>query len=140
MGEGFILRRWIVSVEGHSDSFYLASSRGKAIASAWRDYASCYDVAFGDFIRRAKCRLDRMVWPNSKFGDPITVGGEPGFYCGHNSQYVQFARPGGDFTLNAHPYDVEPEEYRPHTYRSARQPNDRPSAANPLSPAHEGKA
>lgn len=118
---GFVLRRWIVSVPGYSDQHYLAPSRGKALADAWRSLTEPYpDVTFGEFIRRARCRLDRFEWPGDRFGDAITVGGKPAFYCGANSQYVQFARPGGKFTLNAHPLDVKPIEYRPHSYRSEK--------------------
>ena len=120
-GQGFSLRRWIVSVDGYGDEHYLAPSRGKALADAWRGFTEPYpDLTFGDFIKRARCRLDRMVWPGSRFGDPITVGGKPAFYCGANRQYVQIAYPGGEFTLNAHPLDVKPIEYRPETYRSEK--------------------
>lgn len=112
----FILRRWYVSVSGYSDQVYLASTRGKALAEAWRAYSSVYDVEFGDFLRVARCRLDRS--PPDWFGAPIMVGGLPGFYCGHAGQYVEFARDGGEHTLLSHPLDVTPEQYRPRAYRS----------------------
>ena len=110
----FPLRRYEVTV-GHSGSgIYLAKSRGRALADAWRSDAF-EGYTFGEFLKMARCRLTDWQLPAM----PITVCGKPAFYVDHNSQYVQFVYPNGDFVRNAHPYDVEPEQFRPSAYRSA---------------------
>lgn len=112
--EGFRLRRWEVTVNGYDSSVSLATTRGKALADAWRCDAF-NGVTFGEFLKFARCHLSK--YKPERFGDPITVCGKPAFFVGNNRQYVQIAYPGGEFPLSAHPYDVEPEEYRPDTYR-----------------------
>lgn len=114
MAGTMILRRYIVSVTGWGDASILASSRGKALADAWRSDAFCNNT-FGEFLRFARCRLDR-IQPRAV---DITVSGKPAHGLGHNGQYVQFVYPGKDVVLNAHPLDVLPESARPLAYRSA---------------------
>lgn len=110
--EGFILRRFEVRVHRYGSGIYLAPTRGKALAQAWRSDA--FDgFSFGDFLKIARCRLtEHQVKPV-----PITVLGEPAFKVDHDSQYVQFVYPGGEFVLNAHPLDVLPPSARPRAYR-----------------------
>jgi hypothetical protein len=116
---GFLLKRWTVSVTWSSGTITSADieapTRGKAMADAWRS-----DVfngsTFGEFLRFARAR--RAPEPR-RFGDEIMVLGKPAFFIENNRQYVRFAWPGNGCVFNAHPYDVEPEEYRPSTYRSA---------------------
>lgn len=114
MAEGFIMKRWEVSVAGYGSSIVVAASRGKALADTWR----C-DVfgnqPFGYFLRHARCVRDRSA-PH-RWGDPITILGEPAFFIDNNRQYVQFVYAGKDVVLNSHPYDVLPVEYRPDNYR-----------------------
>ena len=107
------LRRFEVAVAGYGAGIYLAKTRGKALADAWRSDA--FDgYSFGEFLKVARCRLTEYQPPAT----PITVLGKPAFYLDHNQQYVQFVYPDGEFVLNAHPYDVLPEQYRPRAYRS----------------------
>lgn len=112
MSADLILRRWEASVDGYGQSVELATSRGKALSAVWRcDIFNGY--TFGEFLKRARCRLStHQLQPVS-----ITVLGKPAFYLGHNNQYVQFCYPRGEFVLNAHPLDVEPQQYRPCSYR-----------------------
>jgi hypothetical protein len=111
---GLKLRRWEVWVDGYGSSVELATSRGKALASVWRcDIFNGY--TFGEFLKKARCRLSAYQPKPIE----ITVLGKPAFYLDHNNQYVQFAWPDGEFVLNAHPYDVQPESFRPASYRSA---------------------
>jgi hypothetical protein len=110
----FILKRWEVTVSSYGSSIRLAPTRGKAMADTWRCDAFSH-LSFGEFLRIARCR--RTATPPPPFGDPITVCGKVAFFVDRNSQYVQFAWPGGEFTLNSHPFDVEPESYRPSHYR-----------------------
>jgi hypothetical protein len=110
---GFVLRRWEVSVEGYGSSVELAVTRGKALGAVWRCDAFGH-FSFGEFLKRARCRLS----PHQPKPEQITVLGKPAFYIGHNNQYVQFAWPDGEFVLNAHPSDVEPQSYRPAHYRT----------------------
>lgn len=118
MGSDLHLKRWIVSVTWASGSIsqeaIVALTRGKALASAWRSDVFS-STPFGDFLRFARCRRDRVTPP--RWGDPITVEGKLAFFLGNNRQYVQIALPGREWPLNAHPYDVLPVEYRPDTYR-----------------------
>jgi hypothetical protein len=112
---GFLLRRWTVTVDGYGECIQLAPTRGQALADAWRnDVFNGY--SFGQFLHMARARLSPLT--PSTFGTPITVLGKPAFYVDHNRQYVQFAWPDGKFVLNAHPYDVEPESFRPEAYRT----------------------
>jgi hypothetical protein len=110
--EGLILRRWEVNVSRYGQSVELATTRGKALSAIWRcDAFGGY--SFGEFLKIARCRLSRHQ-PETV---AITVLGKPAFYLGHNNQYVQFSYPGGEFVLNAHPFDVEPQQYRPRAYQ-----------------------
>lgn len=111
--ETFRLRRFLVAVAGYGEAVELATSRGKALASVWRsDVFEGY--SFGDFLKIARCRLDRHQ-PNPA---AITVSGKPAWGLGHNGQYVQFVWPNGEFVLHSHPLDVLPESARPKAYRS----------------------
>lgn len=113
MGEAaFKLRRYEVSVGRWGTGIYLATTRGRALADAWRSDAF-NGYTFGEFLKIARCRLtDHQIEPK-----PITVSGKPAFYVDHNDQYVQFAYPDGEFVLNAHPLDVLPESFRPKAYQ-----------------------
>lgn len=113
-GPDFILRRFIVTVGRWGEGAYLASTRGKALADAWRSDAF-EGYTFGEFLKMARCRLDR--WQPTPV--EITVEGKRALGLGHNGQYVQFVYPGKEVVLNAHPLDVLPESVRPKVYRSA---------------------
>lgn len=117
MGEAFKLKRWEVSVPGYGTGIYCVPTRGKALADAWRCDAFS-GVTFGEFIKFARAR--RATEP-PRWGDQITVLGKPAFFVGENGQYVQFAWPDGEFVLNSHPFDVQPESYRPAAYRTPSQ-------------------
>lgn len=117
MSDGFILRRWTVTVGEWGESPFLAPTRGSALADAWR-CGAFNGLTFAEFLKIARARLNRMP-PAPDFGAPITVCGKPAFYVDRNSAYVTFAYPGGKFTLTAHPSDVEPESFRPAAYRKA---------------------
>jgi len=112
----FRLRRYEVSVSGFSEPMsaaYLAASRGKAMADAWRsDIFNGY--SFGEFLKIARCRLSYHQPKPTE----ITVSGEPVWGLGHNGQYVSFVRPGGDFVLYSHPLDVLPVSERPTSYQT----------------------
>lgn len=111
---GVIVRPFKVSVSGFPDATYMAVSRQKAIAMAWRDIQTCgYSYSFKDFLKVATATQDA---PAPHFGTPITVGGKPAFFVSCNRQYVQFVRPDSDTILNSHPYDVLPETMRPSSY------------------------
>lgn len=112
--EAFVLRRFEVEVSGYGSGVYLARTRGKAMADAWRSDAFSH-LSFGEFIKVATCRLSRhQPTPNE-----ITVSGKPALGLGHNGQYVQFVWPGGEVVLNSHPLDVLPEICRPKAYQAA---------------------
>lgn len=113
MGD-FILRRYEVTVGHWGSGIYLAATRGKALADAWRSDAF-EGYTFGEFLKMARCRLtDYQPVP-----DEITVLGKRALGLGHNGQYVQFVWPGKEVVLNSHPLDVLPESARPKAYRSA---------------------
>lgn len=108
----FRLRRYVVTVAGWGEATHLATSRGKAMADAWRcDAFNGY--SFGEFLKFARCRLD-WYQPQPR---EITVGGEQCWGLGNNGQYVEFVRPNGDHVLHSHPLDVLPEDIRPRAYR-----------------------
>lgn len=108
----FILRRFEVTVGHYGEAIILATTRGKALADAWRSDAF-NGYTFGEFLKIARARLSRYQ-PKP---DRITVRGKPAHGLGHNGQYVQFVYPGQDVVLNAHPLDVLPASYRPRAYR-----------------------
>lgn len=110
----FIVKRWKVNVLGYGDAFYEESTRGSAMARAWRCDAFSH-LTFGEFLKIARCTRDHAL--PDRWGDPITVEGRPAFFLENNRQYVRFAYPGRAAPSNAHPYDVLPVEYRPDTYR-----------------------
>lgn len=100
----FLLRPFVVSVEGFSDSQYHATSRARALADAWNSYCGSQDpVPFGRFMQMAKVAAGE---PGPRFGERITVGGRDAFYVGENGHYVQFALPGARCYSNSHPADV----------------------------------
>lgn len=104
MSNGFMLKPFVVSVDGFGQSVYPAASRGKALAAAWRSYTSCYNSAtFKDFLKIARARQGESP---ARFGDAIKVGGMPAFYVGENGQYVRFVRPGETEIYLSHPADV----------------------------------
>lgn len=109
----FVLRRYEVTVGDWGAGIFLAKTRGKAIADAWRSDA--FNVyTFGEFLKMARCRLTEFQPTPSE----ITVSGKRALGLGHNGQYVQFVWPGGEVVLNSHPLDVLPESARPKAYRS----------------------
>ena len=108
----FILRRYEVTVNGWGSEIYLAQTRGKAMADAWRSDAF-WGYTFGEFLKMARCRLTAY----QPAPDEITVLGKRALGLGHNGQYVQFVYPGKDVVLNAHPLDVLPASYRPRAYQ-----------------------
>jgi hypothetical protein len=115
----FTIKRYDVTVEGYGSGTYLAPSRGRAIADAWRS-ASFDSIPFGKFLKICRARRTPTDQLPSPFGDPITVAGAAAFFVDRNRQYVQFVRPDSGVVMNSHPYDVEPEHYRPDTYRNRK--------------------
>lgn len=112
MGDFPRLRRFIVSVEGYGEGSHLTTTRGKALADAWRSDVFGH-LSFKDFLRVARCRLDTYQ------PEPVacTVGGKPALYFGGNRQYLSVQLEGRDFLVRAHPLDVQPEALRPDCYR-----------------------
>jgi hypothetical protein len=108
---GFILKGWSVKVRDFPESTYYASTRGKALSSAWSDFTSAYECTFGQFLKIVRC-VRRTGADHPRLGEPITVGGKPAFWVGCNRQYIQFVYDGDDIILSSHPYDVEPPEAR----------------------------
>lgn len=106
----FIVRGYRVELPGWPACFKVAKSRSAAIASTFRDYASCFDVSFRDFLKLGPRAFRQDL--GGRFGEPITVCNLPAFFVGCDRQYVQFVRPGEDIVHLAHPLDVEPAEAR----------------------------
>jgi hypothetical protein len=100
----FLIRPFLVTVEGFGGFTYHAASRGRALADAWNAYNGAQDpLPFGRFMAMARVAVGE---PEEGFGEPITVGGRRAFYVGRNRQYVQFALPGARTFSNSHPLDV----------------------------------
>lgn len=112
-----IVKRWDVTVVGYGTGAYDGASRGKALADAWRSDAF-NGYTYRQFLSIANCRKGTLP---DRWGDHITVCGKPAFFLESNRAYVRFAYPDCGVVSNAHPFDVEPEEYRPDTYRNARE-------------------
>ena len=109
MTEGFILKSYRVYVSGFSGYSYPARSRQMALSGAWNAYCNYRCICFKEFLKIARAVQEE---PIKRFGEPITVGGRPAFYVGHNRQYIQFVRPWMDVILSSHPFDVEPPSAR----------------------------
>jgi hypothetical protein len=111
---GFLIKRWCVSVDGYGAGYYDTTSRGKALAQAWRSDAF-NAVSFGRFLRMARCWRSDMV--PCRWGERITVNGKPAFFISNDRASVKFVHAGEDVVMSSHPYDVLPVEYRPDNYR-----------------------
>ncbi|WP_156518332.1 hypothetical protein [Sphingobium sp. EP60837] len=135
---GFLIKPFRVSVDGFSPQLYYAASRALALRDAWWGYRNYREVTFKEWLRMARCWREDEI--GDQFGAPITVCGKPAFFVTHNNQYVQFSRPGGTEYFNAHPFDVEPAEFRPWTYRrdSDAVLARRPEGAEPRSGGSAG--
>lgn len=108
-----VLKRFEVTVEGYGAGVYVTTTRGKAMADAWRSNA--FDGwTYMEFCKRARCR--RTPEPKG-FGELCTFEGKPARCFGYNNQYVSIQLPGNAFLSNAHPYDIMPMECRPRGYR-----------------------
>lgn len=108
-----ILKRFEVTVDRYGSAIYVTTTRGKALADAWR--SSAFDGwTYIQFCKVARCR--RTPEPPG-FGDPCTFEGKPARFFGYNNQYVSIQLPGRDHLSNAHPYDIMPMECRPTGYR-----------------------
>jgi hypothetical protein len=107
------LKRFEVTVQGYGAGIYVTTTRGKAMADAWRCDAFGH-LTFGEFLKRARCV--RTPEPPG-FGEPCTFVGKPALCFGHNQQYVSIQLPGRDHLSSAHPYDILPMEHRPRAYR-----------------------
>jgi hypothetical protein len=92
-----------VTVHGYGVERILASSRGKALAKAWRCDAFG-PIAFGDFMKIAAAHRALLV--PADFGEQILVQGRPAFRAGTHGPYVSFVWPFTETVLNAHPSDV----------------------------------
>ncbi|ODU22794.1 MAG: hypothetical protein ABS87_01090 [Sphingomonas sp. SCN 67-18] len=104
----FTLKAFRVTVNGYGNELYYTTSRGQALAKAWR--ADIFEGwTFGQFLKIANARREE---PHPRFGEPIAVSGNPAYLVSWNSQYIQFVRPGSDVILNSHPLDVFPPEAR----------------------------
>lgn len=109
----FVLRRWLVRVLGHDDAAEVyAVSQLAAMAEVWR--CGAFDgMKWGDFCKRARCTMTPAQPEPAK----IQVGGRDAWWIKTDAQYVHFVRPYGRSVLKAHPYDVQPAQYRPEAYR-----------------------
>lgn len=114
MGEGLLLKRWDVTVDGNGSAHIDAASRGQALATAWRSDVFL-GMSFGEFLKRSRCNRGHEP---AEFGADITVEGKPAFFIERTKSSVRIAYPGQRIVLTAHPYDVLPERFRPEAYRS----------------------
>ncbi|MEN6630453.1 MAG: hypothetical protein ABFC42_12505 [Sulfuricella sp.] len=126
MADGFIAKRWLISVAGYGSGVEIAATRGQALAKTWRCDAFG-NMPFKRFLSIANAVIDRD--PPARWGDRITVCGEPAFFTSSNRAYVEFVRPSCGNVRHAHPYDVLPIEYRPEAYRDTAAAQ--PPAPNP---------
>lgn len=110
------IKAWDVTVEGYGVGRYYATSRGKALAEAWRCDAFG-NISFGDFLKIASC-WKAMFVPEG-FGEPVTVNGKQAFFVERNRAYVRAVEAGTSLIGNYHPSEVLPESCRPEQYRSA---------------------
>lgn len=56
MSERFVLKRYEITVGHWGKNIYLAKTRGKALADAWRSDAF-NGYTFGEFLKMARCRV-----------------------------------------------------------------------------------
>ena len=101
----FLLRPWIIEVEGFDPHTVFAASRGKALALDWRAYCDALNpIPFFDFLRRAKA-YGGLGNPDH-FGKRITVEGRPAFLVQWSGRDPLFVWPDSETMLRAHHSDV----------------------------------
>lgn len=99
----FLIKRYLVEVEGCPAYPYDEASPGKARAASWRLYSEYRDCTFKEFLKIS--RVFKGEAPEG-YGRPILVSGRPGYWVGHDGQYVRFTFPYSDVVLLSHPLDV----------------------------------
>ncbi|TAY95834.1 hypothetical protein [Rhizobium ruizarguesonis] len=104
----FIMRRYIVAVDGYCDWHCEASSPGKARAKAWREWVDVFGkgITFHDFLCRSSVRRDPT--PPRGFGRRVLVSGAPAYALSWPSDgyRVRFVEDDSDVIHNSHPADV----------------------------------
>lgn len=99
----FILKRWECFTRVRSAPFH-ASTRGKAMAAAWRAYCSYDQVTFREFLSLAKLR---RIDPPENYGAPVMIGGERAYAIpAFNGSFEAFVRDDSDDIFYSHPMDV----------------------------------
>lgn len=108
--EGMLVKPWEVQVSGYGYSQipYHNTSRGGAIAEAWRSPAF-EGLSFKDFLKIVRCV---RAEPTERYGERFTINGRAARYISHNRQYVQFVYDGGKVVMNTHPLDIDQPEAR----------------------------
>jgi len=100
----FRMKRFTVHVNGFSPLDYDAASIGKARSKAWQSYCSYRHVAFKEFLKIS--RVTKADTLPEGYGRKILISGRPGYWVGHNGQYIRFVRDDQDCVLSSHPLDV----------------------------------
>lgn len=115
MENDFKLRSFDFTFNGFDESIrstVLASTRGKALAEAWR-HDIFHGYTFKEFLKYARCKLS----PFQPKPEVVYVEGKKAYKIDHNRAYVNIVYPDTDVILSCHPYDIEPVEARPEQYR-----------------------
>lgn len=99
----FLLKRYLVTVNGFTAHPYDAHSPGAARVQAWHSYCSYRHVTFKEFMRMSVVR--RGEAPEG-YGRVITVGGKTAHFVSRDSQYVRFVLPDEKRAFISHPLDV----------------------------------
>jgi hypothetical protein len=98
------VRTYEVRIELYTPALYCARSPAKARARAYREFCSCHEVTFHNFLCRSSIR--RVANPPG-VGERIMVSGLPATrVLPLHSHYVWFMRDGADQVLCSHPADV----------------------------------
>lgn len=117
---------WDVSVDGFPPLPITATSRGKALADAWRQYLHYDDsTSFKQFLRMSRARRRESLPPDDGYGyvrrtyqvNPriglrarVVETGQTGVivYPGGSTAHVRMVLDGAPHPTNVHPLNIEP--------------------------------
>ena len=100
----FIVKRFVIRIDGYCDHIELASTKSRAVYRAYKAFNEMYRCGFMEFVQRTYVFREAQK-PSYDFGRAIKISGKPAFLIegGHRCKFVY---PDSDVVLQAHYSDV----------------------------------